>query len=325
MELPSALKAAVEKELEHIPLAALQRAASTLSQRYRAETRDGLLHLDVELAIKAYLATRLPATYAAVRTSLEAVADAVPGFAPQTMLDVGAGPGTALWAAADCWPTLRAARMLEASAPAHAMGKKLSAGLSSIESAWVGGDAAKDLSTQPPADLVTLAYVLDELQPAAIPALTEQLWAKTLHMLVIVEPGTPAGWRRILTVRRHLIEAGARIAAPCPHAAPCPLAEPDWCHFARRVARSRIHRLAKGADAPFEDEKYIFVAATRLPVSRQPARVLAPPQQAKGRVELKLCRPEGEWHDVLVSKRDGEAYRLARRLDWGDRFDEVSS
>lgn len=324
MELPGALKAAVERELERIPLADLQRAAAALSQRYRAETRDGRLHLDADLAVKAYLATRLPATFAAVRTSLEAVAEALPDFSPASLLDIGAGPGTALWAAADCWPSLGAAHMLEASLEARRVGAQLSKQLPGIHTDWKSADVSINVGEIEQADLVTMAYVLDELEPNAIPALISRLWSLATT-LVVVEPGTPAGWRRILAVREQLIQAGASIPAPCPHARPCPLLEPDWCHFARRVARSRIHRLAKGGDAPFEDEKYIFVAATRLPVATQPARVLAPPRQSKGRVELKLCQPDGHTEDLLVSKREGDAYRAARRVDWGDSFDAFSS
>lgn len=324
MELPAALKAAVERELERIPLADLQRAASTLSQRYRAETRDGRLHLDAELAIKAYLAARLPATYAAVRSSLEAVAEALPDFSPLTLLDVGAGPGTALWAAADCWASLNAARLLEASAHARTVGAHLSTQLAGIQTDWQSADLSRGIADIEQADLVTIAYVLDELDPTTILPVVSRLWSLATT-LVVVEPGTPAGWRRILAVRQHLIEAGAQIIAPCPHARPCPLLEPDWCHFARRVARSRIHRLAKGGEAPFEDEKYIFVAATRLPVLDRPARVLAPPRQSKGQIALKLCQPDGRSEEVLVSKREGDAYRAARRLDWGDSFDPVSA
>jgi ribosomal protein RSM22 (predicted rRNA methylase) len=324
MELPGALKAAVERELERIPLANLQEAAAALSRRYRAETRDGRLHLDAELAVKAYLATRLPATYAAVRTSLESVAAALPDFAPSTQLDVGAGPGTALWAAADCWPSLDSATMLEASLDARRVGVRLSEQLTGVRSNWQAADISAGWSSADKADLVTVAYVLDEIAPDVVPALISGLWSLA-NTMIVIEPGTPTGWRRILETRRQLIEAGANLIAPCPHAHPCPLLAPDWCHFARRVARSRIHRLAKGGDAPFEDEKYIFVAATRLAVSHQPARVLAPPRQSKGRVELKLCMPNGIWENVQLSKRDGDAYRAARRLDWGDRFDPVNS
>ena len=95
-------------------------------------------------------------------------------------------------------------------------------------------------------DLVSLAYVLNELAPAARESVLQRLWDATADTLVIIEPGTPAGWERILAARRQLIEAGAHVLAPCPHAFACPLQAPDWCHFAERVSRSRLHRLAKG-------------------------------------------------------------------------------
>ena len=118
---------------------------------------------------------------------------------------------------------------------------------------------------------MTLSYVLDELAPDAIGPLVDRLWALTAGLLLVVEPGTPAGWSRILAARDRLIAAGAHILAPCPHQEPCPLAAPDWCHFSRRVARSRLHRLTKGADVPWEDEKFIYLAASRTACS-QPAR-----------------------------------------------------
>jgi ribosomal protein RSM22 (predicted rRNA methylase) len=102
MELPPAPRQAVENALEGVPLADLKRAADLLSRRYRGEVRDGRLHLSDRLAAQAYLATRLPATYAAIRASLAAVAEMRPGFAPATLLDIGAGPGSALWAAHGC-------------------------------------------------------------------------------------------------------------------------------------------------------------------------------------------------------------------------------
>ena len=317
MELPAALRAAVDRALEGVPLAELQRAADTLSSRYRAEVRDGRLHLSDDMFARAYLATRLPATFAAVRASLESAAELMADFAPKSLLDVGAGPGTVLWAAADCWPSLASARMLEASASIRKVGEALSAhaGLDSVE--WTAADASKAIEAGK-ADLVTLAYVLDELSPAEGLALVEQLWAVTEGLLVIVEPGTPAGWKRMMAVRERLVEHGAHLVAPCPHSSACPLAEPDWCHFSRRVARSRLHRLTKRGDVPWEDEKYIFVAAARQPAETFDARVLAPARGGSGKVELKLCLSDGTARERLLTKRDGEQFKRARRADWGD-------
>lgn len=317
MELPATLRAAVDRALEGVPLAELQRAADTLSLRYRAETRDGRLHLSDEMFARAYLATRLPATFAAVRASLESAAELLPDFAPNSLLDVGAGPGTALWAASDCWPSLSQALMLEASQPIRKVGAELSAhsGVEKVE--WRGADASKSFEAEK-ADLVTLAYVLDELSAAEGLALVERLWAVASELLVIVEPGTPAGWRRIVGVRSRLIELGAHLAAPCPHSQACPIVEPDWCHFSRRVARSRLHRLTKRGDVPWEDEKYIFLAASRAPVEPFAARVLAPARGGSGKVQLKLCQANGSVEEKLLTKRDGELFKMARRADWGD-------
>lgn len=316
MELPAPLRQAVDGLLEKVPLAALRQAAKTLSERYRAETRDGRLHMGEDMAVRAYLATRLPATYAAARASLEALAEAQPGFAPRSLLDIGAGPGTVLWAASELWP-LEVATLVEASAPARKAGQALAAGLS-VTPTWLAGDATIDLDGLQPADLVTAAYVLDELAPASIAKLVERLWRLTAGTLLVIEPGTPAGWRRILDVRALLIAAGAHVLAPCPHEAPCPLVPPDWCHFSRRVARSRLHRLAKDADVPWEDEKFIYVAAAREPPAARIPRVLAPPKAGSGKVALKLCQPDGSAAERLFTRRDGEDFRAARRADWGD-------
>lgn len=317
MELPAALRAAVDRALEGVPLGELQRAADTLSSRYRAELRDGKLHLSDEMFANAYLATRLPATFAAVRASLESAAELMPDFAPKSLLDVGAGPGTALWAASDCWPSIDSATMLEASQAIRKVGLALSAHSGVAHVDWRVSDAAKSFEADK-ADLVTLAYVLDELSPAEGLALVERLWAATDGLLVVVEPGTPAGWQRMMAVRQRLIDLGAHLTAPCPHADACPIVEPDWCHFSRRVARSRLHRLTKRGEVPWEDEKYIFLAASRMPAEPFRARVLAPARGGSGKVQLKLCLENGSIEEKLLTKRDGELFRSARRADWGD-------
>ena len=160
--------------------------------------------------------------------------------------------------------------------------------------------------------------MLDELPEAAREPLIKQLWTLTTDTLLIVEPGTPAGWKRILHARDILIQAGAHILAPCPHARPCPLAAPDWCHFSARVARSRLHREAKGGTVPWEDEKFIYVAASRQPGLRAEARVIAPPRASKAAVTLKLCQDDGYAADRVFAKRAGDSFKIARRLDWGD-------
>jgi ribosomal protein RSM22 (predicted rRNA methylase) len=295
----------------------LAAAAAALSRRYREDQVDGKVHVASDRDALAYLAVRLPATYAAVRASFAAIAEARPDFAPKTALDIGAGPGTALWAAADCWRTLAEALLVEANPTFRTYGAQFAAEADLPRVTWRIADVAVDAIDGVPRDLVTLAYVLNELVPENRQRLVEQLWRLTADTLVIVEPGTPAGWQRILAARRQLIEAGGHVIAPCPHAKVCPLQPPDWCHFARRVARSRLHRQAKGADVPWEDEKFSYVAVSRKPATAAEARVIARPRKASGRVTLKLCRPDGSASEQLFSRRDGALFKRASRADWG--------
>lgn len=320
MDIPAALRRAVDAMLEGVPLDTLATASAALSQRYRSERRDGRVVVATKPEALAYLATRLPATYAATRASFAAIADRRPDFAPRTMLDIGAGPGTALWAAADCWPQLADAALVDASAMFRDCGGRLAADASLPLITWQTADVTKGDFGSVPYDLVTAAYVLNELGPRSRTPLLERLWQATADMLVIIEPGTPAGWQRILTARSHLIEAGAQIVAPCPHGEICPLRPPDWCHFAERLPRSRLHRQAKGADVPWEDEKFGYLAVSRHAPASAGARIIAPQRKASGRVTLKLCRPDGSAGEQLVSRRDGSTYKHAARCRWGDVF-----
>jgi len=311
MDLPPLLRRAVDDVLEGTALSDLAATAEALSQRYRDDRHGAKPHAISGRDVLAYLAVRLPATYAAVRASFDAVAEARPDFAPKTALDIGAGPGTALWAAFECWPRLADAVLIEASPEFRAYGERLAAGLETPHVTWRVADAAIDTVNCGTRDLVTLAYVLNELSPTVRHSVLQRLWAQTADTLVIVEPGTPAGW---------LIKAGAHVIAPCPHAHACPLQPPDWCHFSVRVARSRVHRQTKRADVPWEDEKFSYLAVSQKPATQAGARVIARPRKAGGHTTLKLCRPDGSASDQVVSRRDGALFKRARKADWGSLF-----
>src|SRR5262249_42935885 len=135
--------------------------------------------------------------------------------------------------------------------------------------------------------------------------------------LLVIEPGTPAGYARIVIARTQLIAAGAQVLAPCPHEAPCPLQAPDWCHFSRRLARSRAHKQVKGADVPFEDERFSYVVLTRTPATKHPSRILAQPVVGKAEIAAKLCTPDG-LTTAKIARRDKAAYASARHWRWGD-------
>jgi ribosomal protein RSM22 (predicted rRNA methylase) len=315
MELPQELRSAIEEALPREPSAG--GAAAGLSARYRAGKPGRAGYVADALDAVAYAATRMPATYAAVRAALEEAARRLPGFSPGRLLDAGAGTGSAAWAAAAVWPELREITLLEKDGSMAALGQALAARSASPALA-AGGWLRADLTGEWPCghyDVVTLCYALGELPEDRQRSVVRKLW-DAADALVIVEPGTKAGFNRVLAARDMLMESGARIAAPCPGNTPCPEAG-GWCHFSARVARSRLHRRMKGAELSYEDEKYSYLVAAKAECRPCEARVLRHPGIFKGHVELELCTPEGRKH-MVVSKRMGDEYRQARDLKWGD-------
>lgn len=300
-------------------------AVDRLIANYRGDTPTHAPILRDRADVAAYAAYRMPATFEAVRSALAALADALPGWTPAGHTDVGGGTGAATWAVQTTWPGERGVTVLDWAEPALAVGRRLAAAHPALKDArWQRARIGADL-TLDDTDLVTVSYVLNELAEPARAALVDAA-ARAARTVVIVEAGTPAGYARVIEARDRLIRAGFRIAAPCPHSAACPIAPgTDWCHFSARVGRSSLHRQVKGGSLAYEDEKFSYVAATRLPAEPAPARVVRRPQIRKGQVLLDLCETDERLSRRTVTKRHGDLYKAARDADWGDAWPPYDS
>jgi ribosomal protein RSM22 (predicted rRNA methylase) len=317
-DLPPALRAAIERELAGVSRRGLAGRAQAISLAYR-DGQPSSRAVTAPADAQAYALARLPATYAAAAAVFAEARARAPDFAPASLTDAGAGPGGASWAALEAWPGIGAVTLLDNSAPFRALAGRLAAdGPPPLRDAAIAPADLSSVHRLPTADLVVASYLLAEIAPDRQAALVDALWAACSGILAIVEPGTPAGFIRILAAREQVVREQARLLAPCSHDGACPLASPDWCHFAQRLPRSRDHRLAKGAEAPFEDEKFIYFIASRPHVAASAAtRVLAPPRAGKPGIELKLCTPAG-LERRFVPRRDKPAHAAVRRLGWGD-------
>ncbi|WP_225827885.1 small ribosomal subunit Rsm22 family protein [Streptomyces naphthomycinicus] len=319
------LRAALAELLDGLPPTEVAAAVDRLIANYRGDTPTHAPILRDRADVAAYAAYRMPATFEAVRSALDAFADAVPGWTPRSHVDVGGGTGAATWAVTATWPGERGVTVLDWAEPALALGRQLAAANPALKDArWQRARIGADL-TLDATDLVTVSYVLNELAEADRAALVAAA-AAAARSVVIVEAGTPAGYDRVIEARDLLIRAGFRIAAPCPHSAACPIVPgTDWCHFSARVGRSSLHRQVKGGSLAYEDEKFAYVAATRLPAEPAPARVVRRPQIRKGQVLLDLCEAEEQLRRTTVTKRHGDLYKAARDADWGDAWPPYGS
>jgi ribosomal protein RSM22 (predicted rRNA methylase) len=338
--LPESLRAALEDALAGMPPRELARSVALLTDRYRSGREASAPILSSAADAAAYAAYRMPATYAATRAALRQFSALATGFRPRTQLDVGGGTGAAVWAAAGLWPSLERIEVLERVPRVIELGKRLAAAAPSVairSATWhpfvigsqpglwrqPGPGHQPDPGHQPHPDLATMSYVLGELPEAVREGVIIQLAARAAAV-ALVEPGTPAGYARVLAARATMIEAGLTIIAPCPHDLPCPIPPgQDWCHFAARINRTSVHRRLKGGSLGHEDEKFSYVVAARSRWPRAENRVLRHPRLGKGAVSMTLCTAEPGLATTTVFRRDKDLYRQARDAAWGDQWPRV--
>ena len=355
LNLPPHLSASIENEINQAPVGDLVAAAEELSGFYREKQRNRV-HLN-RLHCLAYLAVRMPATFAVATTVCAHLPHKV-----SSLLDCGAGPGTILLAHSNLNHPVKKATLYEQERAFVDLGQQLLPPTKNLNVEWVNTNLKTHTSFDPH-DVVSISYVLNELDPKNQQKLVTQAWGAATKSVVVIEPGTPQGFANLLRARQVLIDQGANIYAPCPHNLVCPMqATDDWCHFSVRLPRSPWHRRLKQATLAYEDEKYCYLIASRpalfqdLGSSKSPSRsshtsqyapaarsifpahilnyrrskesghegatrVIKRPLKGSGHISLDLCTPIGLKRSI-VSKRTKTSYAQARKVVWGDTWEE---
>src|SRR3954471_1677646 len=160
--LPAELKAALDGKLQGFSRTDAAQRSQKISTTYRAGGGSGTIKSEADAL--AYALARMPATYAAVTASLNALREVDPGFAPKSLLDVGAGPGTASWAAAEAFSSLQGFALLDANNTLRTLALELAAGSARLSDVnYRRGEGRAALADAEPADLVVASYMIGEL------------------------------------------------------------------------------------------------------------------------------------------------------------------
>lgn len=317
MEIPLQLRTAVENLAAGYSQAKLKTAAESLTDRYRNESGNGKRLVTKDEEAVAYSAVRMPATFGAVRTALGQTAE-IFGSDIDSVIDVGSGTGASAWAFFDCFGYLPVFTGYEREETMIKTGKQLASDTDVDGVKWVKADFTT-VDFKEKADLVIASYSLNELDEGTRARVLDNIWNAADKLLLIIEPGTPEGFRQIRKARDYLISKGGYVAAPCPHNGNCPIDGDDWCHFTCRVPRTKLHKFLKGGDVPYEDEKFSYLAVSRTECMTGRSRVLRHPLIESGKITLKLCGPDGI-ATKIVTKKQGEIFKKARKSDCGDTF-----
>ncbi|KAL4169242.1 hypothetical protein KRP22_010165 [Phytophthora ramorum] len=291
----------------------------------------------------AFLAFEMEATYACTHAVFSELQKRLPDFEPKSVLDFGAGPGTASWVAKDFYDkSLDKYRVVEPSQSMVDAAEVLLDGFPGLSMRRSIADMSRDIDAGNKYDLIVVSYVFSDItNDFERVATTSALWELLSEngCLVVVDRGSPWGSHQVRSARQFILDSvaededakeGTRIIAPCPHHFECPAAGSTWCHFVQRspvVNRPReattkrwhgqkgskfsymiMQKTSKGSD---EDA----AAKKKKPI----ARMLRGPLLATRHVHLDLCTPEGklERRSVTRGKSIREVYRASRKAHWG--------
>ena len=303
-------------------MADILKARENLTFKYKSNLKHENKIVNSENEILAYLLSRMPATFA-VTNNVFSRADL---SSCESILDLGSGPGTVGFAAIENIDNLKKMTFVELERNFIEKIKLLSA--FSDNDILKNSDKFQrdilninDIANH---DLVTISYVLNELSSKKQDELINKIWQKADKFIVIIETGTPEGYKNIIKARTKLIELGGFVIAPCPHNNQCPLVGNDWCHFSQRIERTSYQKYLKEGSESFEDEKfsYIIVAKEFLDQSSN-SRIIRHPQIHKGHLDLELCTNDGI-KNTTFSKKDAD-YKAVKKLSWGDSLNFLSS
>lgn len=295
-------------------------------------TRDrklaGARYMEDPRLLGAYLLYFWPVSYMQARQVL--------GELPskqRLVLDLGAGPAPAAFAALDAGATQATA--LDRSPRALELARRLAveAGEGLATGSWNPETAGR--LPEGEVDLVIACHLVNELfkgSPSPIEA-RAHLLRQALNKvrpggnLVVIEPALRETSRDLLAVRDLLVASGLSVRAPCLFRGPCPalLKESDWCHADRAWEPPRlVLELARAAGLHKESLKMSYLVVSprgedwQAPHPGRLFRIVSEPLAGKGRRRYIGCGPEGRTGLALQEKHRNPLNEDFFRLERGD-------
>ncbi|KAI3652513.1 hypothetical protein MP228_001938 [Amoeboaphelidium protococcarum] len=242
--------------------------------------------------VVAYLASRLPSSYALHRRVLQELKDLDSQFTPQSVIDFGCGPGVGLMSTRDVWSNHKcnvldeyygidvSQQMLDA---AEYFGQLPPLIVHDNSSDSEHSSTTKlrleryiSLSDPKKYNLAICANLLTELPSDNSRRMTlDALWQKTGKYLVVIEHGSAEGFRIVNAARDYLLNRygpnaegelseSCSVIAPCPHSQKCPISSkqtddsPGVCRFKQRNGMSQLLINLKKSKSNFEDWNYSY-------------------------------------------------------------------
>lgn len=299
--------------------------AERLHERYSQREKDKEGYLKDYPDALAYLALRVPSTYAQIYGALLQIHEVTPSWMPVSVLDIGSGPGTGVWAANTIYSSLTEATCIDMNTHLLSFGKEIAEVVGfEFPITWIEKDLRYGLGIEDEQyDLVIISSVLNELSEAKAEQLVRRALAHTSGVLLITEPGTEKGNNLIGSVAEKAKDEGYLIAPYINNS--FVKADKYWIHFSQRFIRPTFERTLRQKmrastemASDWEEAKYSYVAISKFSSEVQyAARVIGKVTIQKGFLEVPVLTEKGI-EKVKVLKRNKREYTLAKNLKWGE-------
>lgn len=298
--------------------------AVELHNRYMARDKKIGNYVNDQNDVLAYLALRFSATYAQIYGALSQLQELQPSWHPQSVLDIGSGPGTGIWASIETWPSIATATAIEQNPHFLSVGQNiLGSSPSSIKVTWQQQDFTKKvMNNNEKFDLVILANVLNELTPETQLKIVNQAYSLCNGVVVIIESGTSNGVKIIEHIGQEYSD-GNKLLAPYVNGIFI-RNNSEWIHFAQRFKRPEFLRQLRQymrssslMASDWEEAKYAYIAITKNPfVQKFYGRLIGPVKKLKGYLQYTLLT-EKKIEKVKIPKHNKAEYIPAKDFKWG--------
>ncbi|EPZ31457.1 Ribosomal protein Rsm22, bacterial-type domain-containing protein [Rozella allomycis CSF55] len=193
-----------------------EHALDKLEQMKREEAIDKAGQRSVPIVIEygakesmIYCAWQLPFTFGPILRVLNEIKSRNPDYVPKSILDVGTGPGTCL-AANEVWGDVKEMIGMDTSSDMIAMAENLNTERK-VSNAHVVFKRCKNFNREtikePRHDVVISSFVLLEIpEEKTRLEFYDRLWNQTSDFLVLIERGSPQGFKYIAEARKYLLE-----------------------------------------------------------------------------------------------------------------------
>jgi len=305
---------------------ALSNQAKELHERYMQGLNPLQPNIQKPMDCIAYLALRFPATYAQIVSALSHLAERLPAWRPTSVLELGCGPGTGIWAAKTVWPGITKATGVDQEQLFLSLAEEIHYGSKmAIDSTWVKSTILKWLHTEDKTtyDLIIVANVLNELTDEERDLLLQKISAHSSGVVLLLEPGTAVGNTLIQRTATAISETQHLLA---PYVNNSLVSSEDyWIHFSQRFQRPEFQRRIRQSmrESPlmasdWEDAKYCYVAWGKVPKEKSVwGQCIGNVEKRKGLLTIPVLTAEGVV-SARVLKRNKDEYNYVKSIRWGE-------